>query len=84
MTTQCTISEPTKTNVTTEITPLLGDSDAQDDDAKQLDTKRFWVLPALAIGCFLSAADQTIVLSSYGQIGSELDALDKTSWLATA
>lgn len=41
------------------------------------------VLPALAIGTFLAAADQTIVVSSYSKIGSELGALSKTSWLAT-
>ena len=41
------------------------------------------VLPALAIGVFLAAADQTIVVSSYGRIGSELNALNSMSWLAT-
>lgn len=33
---------------------------------------------------FLSAADQTIIVSSYGQIGSDLNALSRTSWIATA
>lgn len=42
------------------------------------------LLPALAIGIFLSAADQTLIVSSYGQIGSELEALNLTSWIATA
>ncbi|KAK8195929.1 hypothetical protein M8818_007080 [Zalaria obscura] len=42
------------------------------------------ILPALAIGIFLSAADQTIIVSSYGKIGSELKALNNTSWIATA
>lgn len=32
---------------------------------------------------FLSAADQTIIFSSYGKIGSDLKALNKTSWIAT-
>lgn len=32
---------------------------------------------------FLSAADQTIIVSSYGKIGSDLKALNKTSWIAT-
>lgn len=41
-------------------------------------------LPALAIGIFLAALDQTIIVSSYGRIGSDLDALQKTSWIATA
>src|SRR5271168_2523257 len=34
-----------------------------------------YILPAVSIGVFLSAADQTIIVSSYGRIGSELDAL---------
>lgn len=42
------------------------------------------LFPALAIGVFLSAADQTIIVSSYGKIGSELNALNQTSWIATA
>lgn len=33
---------------------------------------------------FLSAGDQTIIVSSYGKIGSELKALNNTSWIATA
>ncbi|MCJ1313762.1 hypothetical protein MMC25_007442 [Agyrium rufum] len=33
---------------------------------------------------FLSAADQTIIIASYGQIGSELEALNNTSWVATS
>ena len=43
-----------------------------------------YIMPALAIGVFLSAADQTIIVSSYGKIGSDLDALSETSWIATA
>lgn len=33
---------------------------------------------------FLSAADQTLVVSTYGIIGTELHALNLTSWIATA
>lgn len=33
---------------------------------------------------FLSAADQTIIMASYGQIGSDLEALNLTSWIATS
>jgi hypothetical protein len=40
--------------------------------------------PAVAIGVFLAAADQTIIVSTYGRIGSELNALSSTSWIATA
>ncbi|KAK2766916.1 hypothetical protein FQN54_006231 [Arachnomyces sp. PD_36] len=43
----------------------------------------WWTLPALAVGIFLSAADQTLVVASYGKIGSEFSALNKTSWVAT-
>jgi MFS family permease len=32
----------------------------------------------------LSAADQTIIVSSYGSIGNELKALNLTSWIATS
>jgi MFS family permease len=48
---------------------------------KQL--KRY-IFPALSIGVFLSAADQMVIASSYGKIGSELKALNLTSWVATA
>jgi hypothetical protein len=43
----------------------------------------WWTLPALAVGIFLSAADQTLVVASYGKIGTEFAALNKTSWIAT-
>lgn len=33
---------------------------------------------------FMSAADQTIIMASYGQIGSDLKALNLTSWIATS
>lgn len=42
------------------------------------------IFPAVVIGVFLSAADQTIIVSSYGRIGTELNALNRTSWIATA
>jgi hypothetical protein len=37
------------------------------------------IFPALTIGVLLSAADQTIIVSSYGKIGSELKALNNVS-----
>ncbi|GME64391.1 putative mfs multidrug transporter protein [Neofusicoccum parvum] len=43
-----------------------------------------YILPAVAVGIFLAAADQTIIVSSYGRIGSDLGALNNTSWIATA
>lgn len=32
----------------------------------------------------MSAADQTIIVASYGKIGSDLNALNLTSWIATS
>lgn len=65
------------------------EEDAADDDPdgrkKRKKKAIMWgVMPALAIGVFLFAADQTIVVSTYGKIGSEMQALNNTSWIATA
>ncbi|KAL8687885.1 MAG: hypothetical protein Q9218_006065, partial [Villophora microphyllina] len=43
-----------------------------------------YIVPAIAIGIFLSAADQTLIVTMYGKIGSDLKALNKTSWVSTA
>ncbi|KAI9688999.1 MAG: hypothetical protein M1822_000736 [Bathelium mastoideum] len=43
-----------------------------------------YILPALGIGVFMAACDQTLIVTSYGKIGSELNALNQTSWIATA
>ncbi|KIV78355.1 hypothetical protein PV11_10078 [Exophiala sideris] len=43
-----------------------------------------YIVPAVSIGVFLAAADQTIIVSSYGRIGSDVDALNLTSWIATS
>ena len=72
-----------------ETTPLLPNTsivnynDSNRDD-ERVDPKTYYLVPALAIGCFLGAADQTIVTASYGAIGSEMNALNKTTWLVTA
>ncbi|KAF2132299.1 multidrug resistance protein fnx1 [Dothidotthia symphoricarpi CBS 119687] len=42
-----------------------------------------YIFPAIAIGVFLSAADQTLVVTTYGIIGTDLHALSSTSWIAT-
>ncbi|KAH9868568.1 hypothetical protein J1614_007640 [Plenodomus biglobosus] len=42
------------------------------------------IFPAIAIGVFLSAADQTLIVSTYGTIGTDLNALNSTSWIATS
>ncbi|KAL4926614.1 putative MFS multidrug transporter [Aspergillus undulatus] len=43
-----------------------------------------YIIPAVSLGIFLSAADQTIIVASYGKIGSDLEALNLTSWIATS
>ena len=43
-----------------------------------------WIMPSVAVGIFLTAADQTIVVASYGKIGSDLNSLNNTSWIASA
>ncbi|KAJ5774202.1 hypothetical protein N7457_009098 [Penicillium paradoxum] len=43
-----------------------------------------YIVPAISLGIFLAAADQTIIMASYGQIGSDLKALNLTSWIATS
>jgi hypothetical protein len=42
------------------------------------------IVPAISVGVFLVAADQTLVASSAGKIGSDLNALKNTSWVATS
>lgn len=38
----------------------------------------------VCVQIFLSAADQTIIIASYGKIGSDLNALNLTSWITTS
>lgn len=88
-----TVASPIHSNdPPTETTPLIPakaclpssiEPDLYEKEEK-IDPRAYALLPALAIGVFLAAADQTIVISSYGIIGSEMNALDKSSWLATA
>ncbi|KAI5855583.1 major facilitator superfamily domain-containing protein [Durotheca rogersii] len=42
------------------------------------------LLPALAIGIFLVAMDQTLTIATYGKIGSDLAALNSTGWISTS
>lgn len=62
----------------------LEDRQKQYEGMPEIRKQMKYILPALAFGLFLSAADQTIIVSSYGRIGSELNALNQTSWIATA
>ncbi|KAK2767633.1 hypothetical protein FQN54_003791 [Arachnomyces sp. PD_36] len=43
-----------------------------------------FIVPAVSVGVFLSAIDQTIIVASYARIGSDLNALNLTSWVATS
>ncbi|KAJ2922622.1 hypothetical protein H1R20_g14488, partial [Candolleomyces eurysporus] len=56
------------------------DVEQQEPDQKS----HFTVVIPMAIGIFLCAMDGTIVVSSYAAIGSELNQLHNTSWIATA
>ncbi|KAI9848942.1 MAG: hypothetical protein M1838_000322 [Thelocarpon superellum] len=42
-----------------------------------------YMFPAFGVGVLLVAADQTLIVSSYGKVGSDLKALNLTSWIAT-
>ncbi|KAI5919268.1 MFS general substrate transporter [Camillea tinctor] len=67
-----------------------GNGDALSTDTTEdsrLDSVRSrlkFIFPALSIGLFLAAGDQTIIVSSYGRISSDLNELNKSAWLATA
>ncbi|KAL9018750.1 MAG: hypothetical protein Q9185_003980 [Variospora sp. 1 TL-2023] len=66
-----------------------GDEESQDcvteyQGMPEVKEKLKYILPAIAIGIFLSAADQTLIVTMYGKIGSDLEALNKTSWVSTA
>lgn len=69
---------------TLERQPSLQDRQKQYEGMPEVKQRMKYILPAIAIGVFLSAADQTIIVSSYGKIGSDLNALNQTSWIATA
>ena len=75
-------------NVAGGVAPVVGSHEENDQNTlpSNVDQRQrvMWALPALAIGIFLSAADQIIVVSTYGKIGSELQALSSASWIATA
>ncbi|KAF2837038.1 MFS multidrug transporter [Patellaria atrata CBS 101060] len=57
---------------------------AQYEGMPEVKKQMKYIFPALGVGVFLASADQTIIVSSYGKIGTELNALSTTSWIATA
>ncbi|KAI1281367.1 MFS multidrug transporter [Xylaria sp. FL0933] len=56
----------------------------EEDPPKAGAAKMAALFPALAVGVFLVALDQTLTIATYGRIGSELRALNSTSWVATS
>ena len=62
-----------------------GDAPEQDPDVPTISGVNIAaVVPAMSIGIFLASMDNTIVVASYGRIGTELNELNRTSWLSTA
>ena len=63
---------------------------SSDDRAKQyagipeVKKNMKYMFPALGIGVYLAAFDQTMIASSAPIIGSELNAVNRTSWIANA
>ncbi|KAI0901483.1 MFS general substrate transporter [Annulohypoxylon nitens] len=53
-------------------------------DAPKLKVNMKALFPAMAIGVFLVAMDQTLTIATYGTMGSDLNALNSTSWISTS
>ncbi|KAL0931824.1 major facilitator superfamily transporter [Colletotrichum truncatum] len=60
------------------------DRDGKRDGNPEMAKKMYMLLPAIGIGVYLCAVDQLLTVATYAKIGSELHALNNTSWLATA
>ncbi|TDZ31285.1 Vacuolar membrane amino acid uptake transporter fnx2 [Colletotrichum spinosum] len=59
-------------------------ADGKRDGNPEMAKKMHVLLPAIGIGVYLCAVDQLLTVATYAKIGSELHALNNTSWLATA
>ncbi|XP_006464043.1 hypothetical protein AGABI2DRAFT_153035 [Agaricus bisporus var. bisporus H97] len=62
-------------------------TDGEEEKKPQTLKRQFlavWPVAPILVGVFLSAMDNTIVVSSFGQIGTYFHELQKTSWIATA
>ena len=84
------VSDDTAADGNEAVSDSLGKSGTEDEQREvqftglpEVKKQLKFIIPAIAIGVFLSAADQTIIVSTYGRIGSELNALEKTTWIAT-
>ncbi|PHH90977.1 hypothetical protein CDD83_2047 [Cordyceps sp. RAO-2017] len=61
-----------------------GDRAAERNGIPALADKMHLILPAVGIGLFLAAFDQTVTMASYARLGSDLDALNSVSWVTTS
>lgn len=82
-----------QSSTTAELPQQNGDPEApRPDEAREAQFKGMpdvrkqlkYIFPSLSIGVFLVAADQTLVVATYGAIGSDLQSLNNSSWIATA
>ncbi|KAF5017385.1 hypothetical protein F66182_10691 [Fusarium sp. NRRL 66182] len=87
-------------SASSETSPLLGDDngdaainrDAEndrvtddDDESSSVTANELHLLiAAVGIGVYLVAVDQLLTVATYAKIGNELNALNNTSWIATA
>lgn len=60
------------------------DHDASRDGLPEMAKRLHVLLPAMGIGMFLCALDQLLVVATYANISSDLQALNRTSWVSTA
>ncbi|KAJ4358887.1 hypothetical protein N0V95_002667 [Ascochyta clinopodiicola] len=74
--------EDNETETDLERQPSNGDS-FKHQGLPEVRKRMKYIFPAIAIGVFLSSADQTLIVSTYGIIGTDLKALSSTSWIAT-
>ena len=75
-----------------DVSKVGSDEEAQEEDRNEplyegmpeVKAKLKWIVPSISVGIFLAAADQTIIVACYGKIGSDLNSLSNTSWIAAA
>lgn len=61
-----------------------GDEEGRREGIPEMAKRLHILLPAIGIGIFLCALDQLLAVATYAKIGSDLHALNSTSWIATA
>lgn len=60
------------------------DEESLPDESPAVKVNLWYLIPAVSLGIFMAAADQTLVFTSYSRIGSDLRSLENTSWVATS